>query len=144
LIRQANKYDIYKIIEILKDFAIKTESQLKGSPLDWSKTYVTQVITNIISGQGFILIDEEQTGILMAVKTECIWCKGVYQLQEILMHSRSKILLARLIKEYARIADCMLYDGEISEAIIGSYGDTNLEKFGMIKTQNLWRVNNGR
>ena len=58
MIRYANKYDIDKIIELLKDFAIKTDSQLKGNPLDWSKTYVMQLITNIIAGQGFILIDE--------------------------------------------------------------------------------------
>jgi hypothetical protein len=42
-----------------------------------------------------------------------------------------------------RIANCMFFEDEISEAIIGSYGDTNLEKFGMTKTQNLWRINNG-
>lgn len=144
MIRQANKYDIDKIIDLIKDFAIQSNNPMAHDPIKWSRNHVMQLITNIIAGQGFILIDEEQTGILIAVKIECIWCKGVYQLQEILMHSRSKILLARLIKEYARIADCMLYDGEISEAIIGSYGDTNLEKFGMIKTQNLWRVNNGR
>ena len=73
MIRYANKYDIDKIIELLKDFAIKTDSQLKGNPLDWSKTYVMQLITNIMAGQGFILIDDEQTGILIAFKNHCFW-----------------------------------------------------------------------
>ena len=144
MIRQANKYDINKIIDLIKDFAIQSDNPMAHNPLKWSKNHVAQVVASILAGQGFILIDEAQTGILIAVKVPCLWCPDTYQLQEILMHSRSKILLARLIKEYVRIADCMLYDDEISEAIIGSYGNTNLEKFGMIKTQNLWRINNDR
>lgn len=144
MIRQANKYDIDKIIDLIKDFAIQSNNPMAHDPIKWSKTHVIQVITNILAGHGFILIDEEQTGILIALKLECMWCKGIYQLQEVLMHGYNKIVMARLIKEYARIADCMIVDGEIFEAIIGSYGDTNLEKFGMEKIQNLWRVKNGR
>jgi hypothetical protein len=144
LIRQANKYDIDKIIDLIKDFAIQSNNPMAKNPLKWSKNYVVQTITNILAGQGFILIDEKQTGILIAIKAPCLWCPDTYQLQEVLMHSKSKLLLARLIKEYMRIADCMFYDNEISEAIIGSYGNTNLEKFGMTKIQNLWRINNDR
>lgn len=144
MIRQANKYDIDKIIDLIKDFAIQSNNPMAHDPLKWSKTYVMQLITNIIAGHGFILIDDKQTGILIAIKAPCLWCPNTYQLQEILMHSRNKIVLVRLIKEYIRIADCMFLEDEISEAIIGSYGDTNLEKFGMIKTQNLWRINNDR
>ncbi len=143
MIRQANKYDIDKIVDLIKDFAIQSNNPMAHNPLKWSKTYVIQVITNILAGQGFILINEKQTGILIAMKVPCLWCPDTYQLQEVLMHSRSKIILVRLIKEYMRIANCMFFENEISEAIIGSYGDTNLEKFGMIKTQNLWRINNG-
>ena len=60
-----------------------------------------------------------------------------------MLHGKNKIVIARLIKEYVRIAKAMLFDGEIDEACFGSYGNVNLEKFEMIKTQNLWRVNNG-
>ena len=116
MIRQANKYDIDKIIELLKDFAIKTESQLKGSPLDWSKTYVTQLITNIIAGQGFILIDDEQTGILIAFKNNCFWNDKSIQLQEVMLHGYNKFVIARLIKEYIKIAKELLRKKEINQA----------------------------
>ena len=117
MIRYANKYDIDKIIELLKDFAIKTDSQLKGNPLDWSKTYVMQLITNIIAGQGFILIDDEQTGILIAFKNHCFWNNKSIQLQEVMLHGFNKFVIARLIKEYIKIAQQLLINKEINQEI---------------------------
>jgi len=140
LIRQANKYDIDKILELLKDFAIKTDSQLKGSPLDWSKTYVTQLITNIISGQGFVLIDDEQTGILIAYKNNCFWNDKSIQLQEVMLHGYNKFVIARLIKEYIKIAKELLRKKEINQATMSSYDDLKFERYGMIKLEHIWEI----
>ena len=140
MIRYANKYDINKIIELLKDFAIKTESQLKGSPLDWSKTYVTQLITNIIAGQGFILIDDEQTGILIAFKNHCFWNDKSIQLQEVMLHGTNKFVIARLIKEYIKIAKELLRKREINQATMSSYDDLKFERYGMQKLEYTWEI----
>ena len=141
MIRQANKYDIDKIIELLKDFAIKSENELKGSPLDWSKTYVTQVITNIIAGQGFILIDDEQTGILIAYKNNCFWNDKSIQLQEVMLHGYNKFVIARLIKEYINIAKELLKKREINQATISSYDNIKLERYGMKLIEYHWKIN---
>jgi hypothetical protein len=140
LIRKANKYDIDKIIELLKDFAIKTESQLKGNPLDWSKTYVMQIITNIIAGQGFILIDDEQTGILIAYKNHCFWNDKSIQLQEVMLHGYNKFVIARLIKEYIKIAKELLRKREINQATMSSYDDLKFERYGMQKLEYTWEI----
>jgi hypothetical protein len=140
LIRFANKYDTDKIIELLKDFAINTESQLKGSPLDWSKTYVTQLITNIIAGQGFILIDDEQTGILIAFKNHCFWNDKSIQLQEVMLHGTNKFVIARLIKEYIKIAKELLRKREINQATMSSYDDLKFERYGMNKLEHIWEI----
>jgi len=140
LIRQANKYDIDKILELLKDFAIKTESQLKGNPLDWSKTYVMQLITNIIAGQGFILIDDEQTGILIAYKNHCFWNDKSIQLQEVMLHGYNKFVIARLIKEYIKIAKELLRKREINQATMSSYDDLKFERYGMKKLEYIWEI----
>lgn len=140
MIRYANKYDIDKIIELLKDFAIKTDSQLKGNPLDWSKTYVIQLITNIIAGQGFILIDDEQTGILIAYKNHCFWNDKSIQLQEVMLHSNNKFVIARLIKEYIKIAKLMLRKREINQATMSSYNDLKFERYGMKKIEHIWEI----
>lgn len=140
MIRQANKYDIDKIIELLKDFAIKTDSQLKGSPLDWSKTYVMQLITNIIAGQGFILIDDKQTGILIAFKNHCFWNDKSIQLQEVMLHGYNKFVIARLIKEYIKIAKELLNKREINQATMSSYNDLKFERYGMNKLEYIWEI----
>jgi hypothetical protein len=140
LIRQANKYDIDKIIDLLKDFAIKTDNQLKGSPLDWSKTYVMQLITNIIAGQGFILIDDKQTGILIAFKNHCFWNDKSIQLQEVMLHGYNKFVIARLIKEYIKIAKELLKKREINQATMSSYNDLKFERYGMQKLEYTWEI----
>jgi hypothetical protein len=141
LIRQANKYDIDKIVELLKDFAIKTDTQLKGSPLDWSKTYVMQLITDIIAGQGFILIDNKQTGILVAYKSHCFWNDKSIQLQEVMLHGYNKFVITRLIKEYTKIAKELLRKREINQATISSYDDLKFERYGMKLIEYHWEIN---
>ena len=140
MIRYANKYDIDKIIELLKDFAIKTDSQLKGNPLDWSKTYVMQLITNIMAGQGFILIDDEQTGILIAYKNHCFWNDKSIQLQEVMLHGYNKFVIARLIQEYIKIAKQLLRKKEINQATMSSFNDLKFERYGMKKLEYTWEI----
>ncbi len=141
MIRQANKYDIDKIVELLKDFAIKTDTQLKGSPLDWSKTYVMQLITDIMAGQGFILIDDKQTGILVAYKSHCFWNNKSIQLQEVMLHGYNKFVITRLIKEYTKIAKELLIKKEINQATISSYDDLKFERYGMKLIEYHWEIN---
>ena len=141
MIRQANKYDTDKIVELLKDFAIKTDTQLKGSPLDWSKTYVMQLITNIIAGQGFILIDDKQTGILVAYKSHCFWNDKSIQLQEVMLHGYNKFVITKLIKEYTKIAKELLRKREINQATMSSYNNLKFERYGMKLIQYHWEIN---
>lgn len=140
MIRYANKYDIDKILELLKEFAIQTKSSLAKNPLTWSKTYVTQVISNILAGQGFILIDEKQTGILIAIKTATLWNEKSLQLQEVLLYGKTNIIVARLIKEYIKISKQMLNNNEINQAVIASYIGIDLSKLGLTQLQTHWEI----
>ena len=75
MIRFANKYDNNKIIELMKDFAIKSNNSTTYNPLVWSKTYIEQILATLYAGHGFVLIDDKQTGILIVAKTESFWLK---------------------------------------------------------------------
>jgi hypothetical protein len=140
LIRYANKYDNDKIIELLKDFAIKSDNPMTNNPLVWSKTYIEQILFTLYAGRGFVLIDKEQTGILVAAKTECFWLKEIYQLQEVMLHGKNKFVIARLIKEYIKIAKDMLDKKQINQAIMSSYDDLKFERYGMIKLEQHWEI----
>ena len=140
MIRFANKYDNDKIIELLKDFAIKSNNPMTYNPLAWSRTYIEQILATLYAGRGFVLIDNEQTGILVAAKIECFWLKDIYQLQEVMLTGNNKFVIARLIKEYIKIAKEMLKNNDIQQAIMSSYEDLKFERYGMIKLEQHWEI----
>jgi hypothetical protein len=140
LIRFANKYDNDKIIELLKDFAIKSNNPMTNNPLAWSKTYVEQVLATLYAGHGFVLIDDNQTDVLIAAKTECFWLKEIYQLQEVMLTANNKFVVGRLIKEYVKIAKQMLEKKEVNQAVMSSYTDLKFERYGMVKLELHWEI----
>jgi hypothetical protein len=140
LIRFANKYDNDKIIELLKDFAIKSNNPITNNPLAWSKTYIEQVLATLYAGHGFVLIDDKQTDILVVAKTESFWLQNVWQLQEVMLTANNKFVVTRLIKEYIRIAKNMINKGEITQAIMASYKDYGFERYGMVKLELHWEI----
>jgi hypothetical protein len=140
LIRFANRYDNDKIIELLKDFAIKSNNPITNNPLVWSKTYVEQILATLYAGHGFVLIDDKQTDILVVAKTESFWLQNVWQLQEVMLTANNKFVVARLIKEYIRIAKDMINKGEITQAIMASYKDLRFERYGMVKLEQHWEI----
>jgi hypothetical protein len=140
LIRFANRYDNDKIIELLKDFAIKSNNPLTNNPLVWSKTYIEQILAALYAGHGFVLIDDNQTDILVAARVESFWLKNIWQLQEVMLTGNNKFVVARLIKEYIRIAKDMINKGEINQAIMASYKDLGFERYGMVKLELHWEI----
>jgi hypothetical protein len=140
LIRFANKYDNDKIIELLKDFAIKSNNPITYNPLVWSKTYIEQILATLYAGHGFVLIDDKQTDILVVAKTESFWLQNVWQLQEVMLTANNKFVVTRLIKEYIRIAKDMINKGEITQAIMASYKDYGFERYGMVKLELHWEI----
>jgi hypothetical protein len=140
LIRFANKYDNDKIIELLKDFAIKSNNPLTNNPLVWSKTYIEQILATLYAGHGFVLIDDNQTDILVAARTESFWLKNIWQLQEVMLTANNKFVVARLIKEYVKIAKDMINKGEITQAVMSSYTDLKFERYGMVKLEIHWEI----
>ncbi len=140
MIRFANKYDNNKIIELLKDFAIKSNNPITNNPLAWSKTYIEQILATLYAGHGFVLIDDNQTDILVAARTESFWLQNVWQLQEVMLTGNNKFVVGRLIKEYIRVAKDMINKGEITQAIMASYKDLGFERYGMVKLELHWEI----
>ena len=113
---------------------------MTNNPLVWSKTYIEQILATLYAGSGFVLIDDEQTGILVAVKSPCFWLQDTYQLQEVMLTGTNKFVIARLIKEYIKIAKEMLSKNQIQQAIMASYEDLGFERYGMIKLEQHWEI----
>ena len=140
MIRFANRYDNDKIIKLLKDFAIKSDNPMTNNPMHWSRTYIEQILNTLYAGRGFVLIDDEQTDILVAAKVECFWLKDIYQLQEVMLTNNNKFVIYRLIKEYIKIAKQMLRKKQINQAVMSSYDDLKFERYGMVKLEQHWEI----
>ena len=140
MIRFANKYDNDKIIELIKGFAIELDTSLASNPLTWSRTYCESILTMLYAGLGFVLIDDEQTGILVAVKSKYFWNNNIIQLQEVMLTGKTNIVIARLIKEYIKVAKDMLNKGEVNQAVIASFVGVDLSKFGLKQLESKWEI----
>lgn len=140
MIRLANRYDNDKIMELLREFCFNSNNPITNDSFNWSKTYTEQILNTLYAGRGFVLIDEKQTGILIAAKFQSFWRQDKIQLQEIMLHSNSKFVIVRLIKEYMKIAKEMLNKNEIQQAIMASYEDYGFERYGMIKLEQHWEI----
>jgi len=143
MIRQANKYDIEDLIGIIKSFAEQSDLAKTGDPMKWSKLHVEWVLTQVLGGLGFVLIDDKKTSILVAIRSPLLWIPNSYQLQEVMLFSPSKIVMVKLIKEYAKIAKKMLQDEFIIHATIPCSIDSDFSKLDMKKIENMWEINHG-
>lgn len=140
MIREANKFDLPKLIELVKQFAIEYDNVLTSQPINWSKTHVETIFSHIFAGLGFVLIDEKNDGILVACKTPSFWIPNMYQLHEVLLRSNNKITTVKLIKEYINRAQDMIDSGQVTNAIIAAHPSVDYAKLGATKMEVNWEI----
>ena len=137
-IRFANQYDNNKIKDLLIDFYKNYKHPLVTDVSKWSATHVDKVLTNIYAGLGFVLIDEQATGFLVALKVPCLWIPDTYQLQEAMWHGKSKKVSVSLLKEYLSIAKAWKEEGKITEYYFNNYSNADFTKYKMKHIGKIW------
>jgi hypothetical protein len=137
-IRFANQFDNDKIKELLIDFYNTYKHPLVADISKWSATHVDKVLANIYAGLGFVLIDKQATGLLVALKTPCMWIPETYQLQEGMWHGKTKAVKVKLLKEYLSIAKTWKLEGKIVEYYFNNYGNADFTKYNMKHIGKIW------
>jgi len=140
MIRFATRYDNNAIIDMMKQFAIDADYDMAKNPLYWSRTYIEKVLAELYAGKGFVLIDDSQTGILIAVKSQSFWIPNFIQLQEVMLFGKNKMVIGRLIKNYVKIAKDMIASNQINEAVMASNMNCDYSKINMVQIQRHWKV----
>lgn len=140
MIRFATRYDNDAIIDMMKKFAIDANYKMAKDPMNWSRTHIENSLNELYAGRGFVLIDTNYTGILIAVRTQSFWIPNFIQLQEVMLYGENKFIIGRLIRDYSKIAKQLIEQGKINEAIMFSNNDCNYTGFDMIKFESIWRV----
>lgn len=118
MIRQATRYDIPRLLEFVEAYAYANPIHHLANPDNHNPRYVEQLLTEIIAGRGFALIDKEMRGTLIAIRNRNIWCPGIMELHELLWwvdpEHRGGTVGGRLWNEFNRIATEMLEEKKIN------------------------------
>ena len=117
MIRLANKFDIPILIAMIQEFSKETLIQKYKDQALWDKKYVGNLLYSLILGRGFIVIDEDLKGMIIAMITPNIWCPKSNQLNELAWwvapEARNGLLGGKLWIEFNKQAQKLLDEKRI-------------------------------
>lgn len=86
MIREATKQDIPVLIEMMIGYSKESPIDLLSLEKNQDSLHVSKLLLSIISGRGFILIDEYgclPRGMIMGIVIPNVWCPKVLELREL-------------------------------------------------------------
>jgi len=117
MIRLANKFDIPILIAMIQEFSKETLIQKYKDQALWDKKYVGNLLYSLILGRGFIVIDENLKGMIIAMITPNVWCPKSNQLNELAWwvapEARNGLLGGKLWIEFNKQAQKLLDEKRI-------------------------------
>lgn len=145
LVREANKFDIPALLDMLRAYRIAT-------PLDFLRDvddaeYITKLLIELMSGRGLILIAEEAEpiGMLMAIISPSQWELSKYLMTEMAYWVQPKhrggTAGYRLIKAYQKKGQELKSQKRIENFLISKMSnspDLKFNKFGFSKLEEFW------
>jgi hypothetical protein len=142
MIRYANKFDIDKICDLIRDFGLlhKEECNFLQCDQEESKDKVVSHLLSLLAGSGFILIAEDFSGVLCALKTPSLWIKDAFILQETMWHGLNKKTTLRLLKKYLEVGEEMKANGIVQDVYFSSYKDIDYSKLKVKRLSYHWGI----
>jgi N-acetylglutamate synthase-like GNAT family acetyltransferase len=146
MIRQASKFDMDAIIELLRKYQ-------KNSPLDAlryadDEEYIRKLLTELLSGMGFVFLAEKDDviiGMLIAAIVPNIWNPKAKQCSEVAYwvdpEFRGGSAAYRLITAYVKECEEMTRQGKINFFTVTKMvnsPDLKYNKFGFNKLEETW------
>jgi len=117
LIRKANKFDIPVLLDFMREYAKEAPVKILNNLEHHNDDYVAGLLTSIIMGRGFIFVDNELNGMIIAITIPNLWCPTVLELHELawwIKHEkRNSILGGRLWRAFEVEADKMLKENRV-------------------------------
>lgn len=117
MIRLATRYDIPRLLEIVEAYAYENPIKVLGKTHNHFPRYVEELLFSIIAGRGFIYIDDNMRGAIIAIKQSNIWSPKVKELNELLWwvepEHRNGTVGGRLWKAFDEQAEKMLKTGDV-------------------------------
>jgi N-acetylglutamate synthase-like GNAT family acetyltransferase len=117
VIRKANKFDIPVLLDFMREYAKEAPVKILNNLQHHNDDYVASLLTSIIMGRGFIFVDDELNGMIVAIITPNLWCPTVLELHELAWwikpEKRNWILGGRLWRAFEVEANKMLKENRV-------------------------------
>lgn len=130
MIRLATRQDIPNLLMMVKDYCEETIIETYKNKELHDKQYVGNLLFSMIMGKGFVLIDDDYRGMLLALITPNIWCPKSLQLNELAWwvepEFRNTSLGGKLWIEFNKMAQKMLDDKRIDVVYTSLMGTSPL------------------
>lgn len=146
MIREANKFDIDSIVEMLKHY--REVAPIDALRLANDESYIRQMLSEIIAGMGFIVLaikDDNPIGMLIAAKIPNIWNPAALQCSEVAYwvepEHRGGTAAYRLIAAYVTKCESWKREGKIhffTVTKMNNSPDLKYVKFGFQKLEETW------
>jgi len=121
MIREANRHDMPALLQMMRDYSTQTPVPALQAAAAHDEAHVANLMTQMMAGRGFVLIDNESRGFIAALITTNVWCPDVYELHELAWwvkpEHRNGTVGGRLWKEFDRLATDLIDDGRIDVAV---------------------------
>lgn len=121
MIREANKHDMPELLQMMRDYSTQTPVPALQAAAAHDEAHVANLMTQMMAGRGFVLIDNKSRGFIAALITTNVWCPEVYELHELAWwvkpEHRNGTVGGRLWKEFDRLATDLIDDGRIDVAV---------------------------
>lgn len=117
MIRKATRYDIPMLLNLIKEYSKEIPMDVYKKKEWHDEEYVKNLLFTLIKVRGFILIDDDFRGMLLAVIFPNIWCPKVFELHELAWwvepEARNTSLGGRLWLEFNKEAQKLLDENRI-------------------------------
>lgn len=146
MIREANKFDIDAVVNMLKHY--REVAPIDALKLANDESYIRAMLTNILAGSGFVLLAEKEgcvIGMLIAAKIPNVWNPKAVQCSEVAYWvepaHRGGTAAYRLIEAYVAKCDEWKRQGKIhffTLTKMNNSPDLKYQKFGFEKLEETW------
>ena len=121
MIREATRYDINNLVSMTKCYASEFPSKLARDINNFDEINIENLYFSIISGRGFILIDSDVRGFLVAIIVNNTWFPKILEMHELAWwvkpEFRNSSIGGKLWIEFNKKADEFLKSGRIKAVI---------------------------
>lgn len=121
MIREATRYDMQCLVEMTRQYATEFPSKLASDPANFDADNIKSLYFSIMAGRGFILLDTELKGFLVAIIINNTWFPKILEMHELAWwvkpEYRNTSIGGKLWLEFNRRADVHLASKRIQAVV---------------------------